>query len=36
MQDSDGVRVAYLRVDPDDGVIEEEFRPGLLDRDLIA
>jgi dipeptidase E len=36
MQDSDGVRVAYLRVDPDDGVIEEKLQPGLLDRDLIA
>ncbi|HJZ35334.1 MAG TPA: Type 1 glutamine amidotransferase-like domain-containing protein [Solirubrobacterales bacterium] len=36
MQDSGGVRVAYLRVDPGDGVIEEELQPGPLDRDLIA
>jgi dipeptidase E len=36
LQDTDGVRVAYLRVDPDDGVIEEKLQPGHLDPDLIA
>jgi peptidase E len=36
LQDADGVRVAYLRVGADGGVVEETLQPGTLQGDLIA
>lgn len=36
LQDSDGVRVAYLRVDSEGKVVEEPLRPGALEGDLIG